>query len=263
MRKQFVYTIVFLSFILKGCGTVAQMSTESSLILRDVLFDLEDRKELVKILPDASKIFYITGAHQPIPDNRIYYRNRTDFQREYFCEFSGAVGNYKVLNQSQLLVRSLSPKGQSIELYSLDNSSSTNIFNDLYKSIHWLAFSNDNSSAAFVAMPFNSSPIRFTYDFSTAKLDTLSNVAQGHYLLFFDENLNVIAGERIDQETGKKILAFFENNQWQEIETYEWSAERVLRSGLKSIVGVDRDGKDMTTRLKSPGQHSGVSPNLF
>jgi dienelactone hydrolase len=245
MKVKLIYTCLVFSFLLVGCSTVAQIDVERKLISRDVLFDLEDRKELVKLSPDASKVFYVKGAYQPIPDHRIFYRTNTDYKLENSIEFSGSVGDYKVLNQNQLLVRTLSSQGQGIELYSFIDSGATNILNGQYKSIRWLAFSKENKSAVFVAMPFNSNPILFTYDFSTNQLDTLKNIAQGHYPLFFDENLNVIAGERIDQETGDKILAYHENGEWNEMVSYKWSAERFLRPGLKSIVGVSADGKNI------------------
>lgn len=245
MNTKLIFSFLFFSYLLVGCSTFSQVNIESQLIPRDVLFDLEDRKELIKLSPDASKVFYVKGAYQPIPDNRIYYREKSDSQKESFFEFSGAVGNYVVLNQGQLLVRTLSPEYQRIELLEIEDATSTAVFPESYKSIRWLSFSKSNNAAAFVAMPFDSNPILFTYDFKTNQIDTLSNIAQGHYPLFFDENLNVIAGERIDQETGDKILAYFENDKWHEIASYNWSAERFLRPGLKSIVGVSSDGKEV------------------
>ncbi|GJM34560.1 MAG: peptidase S9 [Saprospiraceae bacterium] len=243
MGKKFSKAIILSCILLQGCSAVAQISEQDSLIPREVIFDLNDRKELIQLSPNASTIFYVKGAYQSIPDNRIYYRSIAQLQKESFFGFSGAVGSYEVLNQAQLLVRTLSPKGQRIELFDIEDSISTPIIAELYRSIRWLSFTKNKDAAAFVAMPFNAPPLLFTYNFNTKQMDTLSNVAQGHYPLFFDENLKVIAGEKIDQETGNKILAFYEKEQWNEMATYEWSAERFLRPGLKSIVGVSADGK--------------------
>ncbi len=245
MKLNLLYPFLFCAFLLKSCGVNAQLENDSNLIPRNVIFDLKDRKELVKLLPNGSTVFYVKGAYQPIPDNRIFFRNEADMQKELSITFSGAVGDYKILDNSQILVRLISPQGQSVELYSFKDSSSNIIFKDLYRNIRWLAFSENNQSAAFVAMPFNANPILFTYNFGTNKMDTLSNVAQGHYPLFFDDSLNVVAGERIDQETGDKILAYYKNGEWNELVSYKWSAERFLRPGLKSIVGVSSDGQEI------------------
>ncbi len=245
MGKNFLKAIILTSLILQGGRSVAQTSEGNSLIPREVLFDLSDRKEWIKLSPDAATLFYIKGAYQPIPDKRVYYRSDSLFKKESFFEFPEPVGDYEVLNQSQLLVRTISSKGQSIELFEIEGSTLNPILTERYRRIRWLSFSKNRDAAAFIAMPFDANPILFVYHFNTKQMDTLSNVAQGHYPLFFDENLNVVAGEKIDRESGNKILAYFENGQWNEIVTYEWSAERFLRPGLKSIVGVSADGKEV------------------
>lgn len=243
MKKVVFHIALILAIVFPALICLGQVGGEYELIPRDVLFDLDERKELIKLSPDASVIYYVRGAYKPIPDDRIYCQPKE--QNESFIKFSGAVGDYEVLDKSHLLVRTLSRKGQAIELYSLDDSISNRVFPTFYKSIRWLSFSKDKEAAAFVAMPFDASPLLFTYNFKTNLIDTLSNVAQGHYPLFFDENLNVVAGEKTDRETGDKILSYYKNNQWYPIEIYPYSAERFIRPGLKSIVGVSTDGKEI------------------
>lgn len=240
MLQHRISIVSVIAFVFCSCGSHAQQS-DKDLIPRSVLFDLEDRKEMIKISHDGNYVFYVMNPYQPIPDHHIYcLKVEGDEKNEMI--FEGGVAEYEVINEKQLIVRTMSSKGQSVVLKNFVTGEEDPLFQKPFRNIKWLAFDQNKTQMAFVAMLLDGAPGLFTVNLDTKQVDTLKNIAEGHYPLFFDDNLNVVAGEKIDRSTGEKYLDYYDGNEWKTLAKYEWSAERFLRPGLKSILGVNNDG---------------------
>ncbi len=223
-------------------SALAQEPVQNALIPREVLFDLADRKEWIKLTPDAAKVFYIKGAFQRIPDDRLYYRHLDHLHEERWIKVDGGIIDYIILNNDEIIFRTLTPNGQSLLKYNLESKEFERLQDPYFRSLMIQAISSDRSKLVFLAAPFDGLPFLAQLNLHSKKLDTLKNMAQGHFPLFFDGDLNLVAGEKVDRETGLKSIDYRKNGKWQTIKAYEYSAERFLRPGLKSILGVSNDG---------------------
>jgi Tol biopolymer transport system component len=228
---------------------VGLAQSNADLIPRSVLFDLSERKEMIQLSPDGKKVFFIKNPYQGLPDNSIYYCETKNPEKEKKMEFEGGVESFKPMDASRVLVRIIQPEGQKVLVWDLNNQSVQALFPDDFRRIQWLAFSKNGKKVAFVALPKSGQPLLFIQNLETGTRDSLKNQAQGHFPLFFNKNLEIIAGEKTDPATGILYLDIFKNGNWETIQQYDWSAERFLRPGLQSIVSVNDEGTEVFLRI--------------
>lgn len=220
-------TIILLSFI--GFGQ------KNELIPREIFFNEDERKEIFKLNPEGTKVFYIKNIYQPGKD---LFAFDVEKETEEKITFQDAVSNYFVFKNNNILINFRNPQGQYFSVYNTETKISKRLesFPISRSKIYDINIEKEEAVAIIVG----SGDEKAVYKFNLKNEFKLLRKAEGFLRLYFDENLNIVAGDKPTQDRSKSFH-YLKNDEWKELRTYPFREDMFVR-GVNNILSVSADG---------------------
>lgn len=227
MKKAIVIVIVLISLQIFG--------QQDNLIPREVFFNNDDRKELFKLSPSGDKVFYIKNIYE-IGSDLFYYD--INLKEEFKVAFKDKFSGYFTFNNNNVLINFRNESGQYFGVYNIE-SKDLKILEDFKIDKSKIYDINRNTNEA-VAIIVGKEGEKGVYKFNLDGKFQLLRKAEGFLNLYFDGNLNIVAGEKPTQNRSKSFH-YLKGDEWKILREYDFR-EDMFVGGVNNIVSVSKDG---------------------
>ena len=208
---------------------------QDSLIPREVFFNSDDRKEFFKLNPSGDKVFYIKNIYE-IGSDLFYYD--INLKNEFKISFKDKFSSYFTFNNNTLLINFRNEIGQYFGVYNIETKELKILEGIKIDRSKIYDFNRDTNEA--VAIIVGKEGEKGVYKFNLDGQFQLLRKAEGFLNLYFDGNLNIVAGEKPTQNRSKSFH-YLKNDEWQLLREYDFR-EDMFVGGVNNIVSVSKDG---------------------
>ncbi len=225
------YKILVIVFLISALG----FSQNSKLIPREVFFNEDERKEIFRINPEGSKVFYIKNLYQPGHELYVFdVKNKSEEE----ITFTDVVQNYFVFNDDNILINFRTSQEQYFGVYNLRTKETERLESFPISRSKIYNINRNRNEAVAIIVGVNGEKGVYRFNFNNEF--TLLRKAEGFLRLYFDEELNIVAGEKPTQDRSKSFH-YLKSNEWQTLRAYPFREDMFVR-GVNNIISVSSDG---------------------
>lgn len=228
MRK--IITILVLQLLF-----ISVYSQNNKLIPREIFFNEDERKEMFKINPEGTNVFYIKNMYKPGKNLFIF---NIETKQEEKIAFPDAVSEYYVFKNGNVLINFRTPSKQYFSVYNIKTKQSKRL--ESFPISRSKIYDVNRNSNEAVAIIVGAGKERGVYKFNFNNEFKLLRKAEGFLRLYFDKKLNIVAGEKPTHDRSKS-LHYLKNEKWKELRTYPFREDMFVR-GVNNILSVSADG---------------------
>ncbi|GAB4511238.1 MAG: S9 family peptidase [Allomuricauda sp.] len=227
--------VVWITLILCSLITDA-ISQENTLIPRELFFNHDDdRKEFFRLNPEGNKVFYFKNIYRLGND---LFEFDVVSKKETKHTFNDGITEFYVFSSGKLLLNFRTPSSQYFGLYDIESKALSKLqpFPMERAKIYDVNARTNEAVAIVIGKENQKSIVRFNMDNEFEEI----RKPEGFTELFFDENLNIVAGEKINESQGKSFY-YLKNNEWTLFSEVPGNTDMTIR-GVNNILSVSHDG---------------------
>lgn len=228
--KKILILILLCSFVQNS------FSQKDKLIPREKFFNYDnDRKEVFKLNPEGDKVFYFKNIY--VPGNDIFvFDVKTKTEQKH--TFDDAITEFYVFSKGRVLLNFRNPTSQYFGVFNLRNEKLERLEPFPLQRSKIYDINTSTNEAVTIVIGQNNEKSIFKFNLNN-KFEEIRK-PEGFTKLFFDEKLNIVAGEKANESLGKSFY-FLKNNEWHLFSDIPGNTDMTIR-GVNNILSVSNDG---------------------
>jgi len=229
MKKLLIITLSLISFL-------SVLGQEKKLIPREVFFNNDDqRKEVFKLNPEGDKVFYFKNIY--VPGNDIFaFDVKTKTEQKY--SFDDAITEFYIFSKGRVLLNFRNQTSQYFSVYNLESKKLERLEPFPLQRSKIYDINTKTDEAVTIVIGQNNE--KGIYKFNLKNKFEEIRKPEGFTKLFFDQKLNIIAGEKANKSLGKSFY-YLKNNEWHLFSDVPGNTDMTVR-GVNNILSVSNNG---------------------